>query len=162
VAKKKVFVKYKTLFKNLAVKNGYAYIGKSGSGHFVKMVHNAIEYGMMQSIAEGFDLLKQSDFNLDLQTVLKPYQAGSVIESRLIKWLSSAYVKHGADLTGVSGSAQQSGEALWAVKTAKDLNVDFNVIEDSLKARLKSQKNPGYQGKIIQALRGEFGGHYIS
>jgi 6-phosphogluconate dehydrogenase len=158
---KHVFEKYENLFKDLSVENGYAYLGKSGAGHFVKMVHNGIEYGMMQAIAEGFDILKSSEFNLDLNKVLMPYNNGSVIESRLIGWLKSAYAKHSLNLEGISGKAAHSGEGLWTIKTAREMGVDVEVIEQSFKARLKSQKSPSYQGKIIQALRGEFGGHHV-
>ena len=85
--RREVYDEYEQLFNDLSVDNGYAYMGKSGAGHFVKMVHNGIEYGMMQAIAEGFDVLRQSEFDLDLTGVTKLYNNGSVIESRLVGWL---------------------------------------------------------------------------
>jgi len=158
---KSVYKKHESLFKDLSVENGYSYLGNPGSGHFVKMVHNAIEYGFMQSLAEGFDLLKNSEFNLNLNDVLKSYNHGSVIESKLTKDLSKAYLKYGFNLIEVGGKAQSSGEALWAVKDAETKKIKFNVIKESLKARIYSQKNPNYQAKIIQALRNTFGGHSL-
>jgi 6-phosphogluconate dehydrogenase len=155
------FKKTQKLYKDLAVKDGFAYLGESGAGHYAKMVHNGIEYGMMQSIAEGFDLIKRSGFDYDIDEVLKVYSNGSVISSELIDWLRNAYEKYGEDFKGVSGKARESGEGKWAVKTAKELGIPVKIIEQSLKARLKSQKTPNYQGKIIQALRGEFGQHDV-
>lgn len=159
---KQVYDKYEMLFKDLSVDQGYSYLGKAGSGHFVKMVHNAIEYGFMQSLAEGFDLLKKSEYNLNLNNVLKTYNHGSVIESKLTKDLSKAYLKYGFNLTEIKGKAQSNGEALWAIKTAESKKVKFTVIKESLKARIYSQKTPNYQGKVVQALRNIFGGHSIN
>jgi 6-phosphogluconate dehydrogenase len=149
------------LFRDLSVNGGYEYLGESGAGHFAKMVHNGIEYGMMQSLAEGFDLMKNSGFDYDFDEVLKVYSNGSVISSSLVEWLRDAYEKHGKNLKGVSGKAQESGEGKWMVKTAKELGIPVKIIEQSLKSRLKSQKSPNYQGKVIQALRGEFGQHEV-
>lgn len=159
---KQVYKKYENLFNDLSVDQGFSYLGKSGSGHFVKMVHNAIEYGFMQSLAEGFNLLNKSDFNLNLNDVLKTYNHGSVIESKLTKDLSKAYLKYGFNLSEVSGKAQSSGEALWAIKTAESKKIKFTLIKESLKARIYSQKTPNYQGKVVQALRNIFGGHSIN
>ncbi len=149
------------LFKDLTVDNGYGYMGKSGAGHFVKMVHNGIEYGMMQSIAEGFDIVKQSDFNLNMSDVTKVYKHGSVIESKLMDWMDGAFKEYGSELGGVSGSAAATGEGKWTIEAAKKLGIPVKVIEDALAAREYSQDNPGYQGKIISALRNQFGGHAI-
>lgn len=149
------------LFKDLAVENGYAYLGKSGAGHFTKMVHNGIEYGMMQAIAEGFDVLNNSEFDLDLNEVLKPYRHGSVIESALMDWLEDAFGKYGSDLKDVSGKAQQLGEGRWTVEVAKEQGIKTEVIEKAVRFREESQNNPSYQAKIISALRGEFGNHPV-
>lgn len=151
----------KQLFVDIAVPNGYEYVGKSGAGHFVKMVHNGIEYGMMQSIAEGFALMKKSDFDLDLKQVTSVYQNGSVIESRLVGWLGKAYEEYGLDLDDISGKVNHSGEGLWTVQTAKDLDVPVEVIEKSLQFREYSQSNPSYTGKVVSALRNQFGGHNV-
>jgi 6-phosphogluconate dehydrogenase len=161
---KKLFKQYETLFANLAVDEGYGHMGRVGSGHFVKMVHNGIEYGMMQAMAEGFDLLHRGgEFNsLDLAQIARVYNHGSVIESRLMDWMRQAYERFGSELEGVSGSAQASGEGEWTVEAAKRRGVPVKVIEKALKARFKSQKEPNYQGQVIQALRHAFGGHALS
>ena len=156
---KQAFDQFEPLFMDLTVKNGYAHFGKSGSGHFVKMVHNGIEYGMMQAIAEGFDVLKSSEFNLNLEDAVKTYANGSVISSRLIDWL--AFEKYGQELEQVTGSAGQLGEGAWTLKTAEEAGIRAKVIKESIEARNYSQTNPNYQGKIISALRGEFGGHAV-
>ncbi|HEX9113114.1 MAG TPA: decarboxylating 6-phosphogluconate dehydrogenase [Nitrospirota bacterium] len=154
-----VFRKYERLFKDASVEGGYAYFGAAGAGHFVKMVHNGIEYGMMQALAEGFAVMKASPFNLDLVKIADLYNHRSVIESRLVGWLKNAYEQHGRDLSGISGSAAQSGEGMWTVEAARELGVPAPVIERALEFRIQSQKNPSYTGKIISALRNQFGGH---
>ncbi len=159
--KKEVFAKYKQLFCDLSIKNGYAYMGDSGAGHFVKMIHNGIEYGMMQAIAEGFALMKKSKFNLDLSEVAKVYEHKSVIESRLISWLNKAYAKYGEDLVGISGKVSHSGEGLWTVNAARELNIPVPVIKSALKFREQSQDNPSYTGRVLSALRNRFGKHEV-
>jgi glucose-6-phosphate 1-dehydrogenase len=163
------YEKWETLFSDASVAGGYAYFGKAGAGHFVKMVHNGIEYGMMQSIAEGFALMKKSPFKLDLQEVARLYNRGSVIESRLVGWLESGYGVFGEDLKKVSGSVAYTGEGEWTVKTGKKWKMKLPVIEDSFKFRVHSKKTPtprpdsgqGYMGKILSVLRNQFGGHSI-
>jgi len=152
---------YESLFKDLAVRNGYAYIGSTGSGHFVKMVHNGIEYGMMQALAEGFDMLQQAHFEkpLPLTAIANLYNHGSVIESRLVGWLLKGFEMYGEDLEAITGSAQASGEGLWTVETAKDMRIPVDVIEGALTARTKSCTNPNYQGQLISVMRNQFGGH---
>jgi len=156
-----VFRKYEGLFQDLSVENGYAYLGKSGAGHFVKMVHNGIEYGMMQALAEGFAVMKASPFHLDPAKIAELYNHRSVIESRLVGWLKTAYEQFGAELDGISGSAAQSGEGMWTVEAAKELGVPAPVIEGALDFRLASQKAPSYTGKVVSALRNQFGGHEV-
>ena len=131
----------------------------AGAGHFVKMVHNGIEYGMMQALAEGFAVMKASAFDLDLAKIADLYNHRSVIESRLVGWLKNAYEQHGRELSGISGSAAQSGEGQWTVDAARELGVPAPIIEGALEFRIQSQKNPSYTGKIISALRNQFGGH---
>lgn len=157
----KLFKKYENLFKDLSVDGGYKYMGSSGAGHFVKMIHNGIEYGMMQSIAEGFAILKKSKFKLDLKKVADIYNHKSVIESRLVGWLKSAYEKYGEDLKSISSTVAHTGEGEWTVKTAKELKVPAKILEESFKFRVVSKKNPSYTGKVVSALRGEFGGHSV-
>ena len=157
----KTFKKLEQLFKDISITDGYQHLGEAGAGHFVKMVHNGIEYGMMQAIAEGFAVMKKSPMKLDLLRVTDIYNHGSVIESRLIGWLKSAYEKYGQALKGISGSVAHTGEGAWTVKTAKEYKVPAPVIDDSLKYRIRSAKKPDYAGQVLSALRNQFGGHAI-
>lgn len=163
--KKENFAELETLFKDISVEKGYEYMGPVGAGHFVKMVHNGIEYGMMQAIGEGFEVLKKSDKffgqSLDLQKVASLYNHGSVIESRLVGWLEKAYTQNGLELDGISGEVKHSGEGLWTVETAQKLNVPVENIKQSLDFRVASQGNPSYTGKVVSALRNQFGGHDV-
>ncbi len=159
--KREVFEKLKPLFSDLSKKGGFEFFGKEGSGHFVKMVHNGIEYGMMQAIAEGFNLMKNSFFNLDLKKVAKVYNRGSVIQSRLIYWLQRAFEKYGTELKEVTGKVKMTGEGEWTVKTAKEWKIPVKSIELAVEFRKKTFKKPNYIGKILSALRAEFGGHSI-
>lgn len=159
---KKDYDRLSKFWKDLAVKDGYGYMGGSGAGHFVKMVHNGIEYGMMQAMAEGFDIMKHSrGFDIDLESVAKVYNHSSVIESRLMGWLHSAFKKHGTDLKPVTGRAIGTGEGKWTVNAAHCLGRIDKVIHESIKARYRSAKKPSFQGKIIMAIRNQFGGHSI-
>jgi glucose-6-phosphate 1-dehydrogenase len=158
---KEMFRRLEPLFRDLSVPGGYSYFGDAGAGHFVKMVHNGIEYGMMQSLAEGFAIMKKSPFKLDLEQVAEVYNRGSVIESKLVGWLSEAYKMYGQNLKVVSGSVAYTGEGEWTVKTGKKLKVPVPVIEDSFKFRVRSKKSPSYIGKVLSALRNRFGGHAI-
>ncbi len=159
---KETFEYYEELFKSISAPNAYAYMGRAGAGHFVKMVHNGIEYGMMQSIGEGFEVLKKSDFSLNLKEVTRIYNNKSVIESRLTAWLQKGFEEYDEDLDGISGKVSASGEGLWTVEAAKELGVPVTVIEDSLKFREQSQENPSYTGQVVSALRNQFGGHEVS
>jgi 6-phosphogluconate dehydrogenase len=159
--RKEIFRKYKNLFRDLACKGGYAYMGGPGSGHFVKMVHNGIEYGMMQALAEGFALMKASPFEFDLTQIAKLYNHKSVVESRLVGWLHNAFAQHGENLDDISGSVSQSGEGSWTVEAAQELGVPVPVIEGSLNFRIQSQAHPSYTGKILSAVRNQFGGHEV-
>ncbi|MCB9771893.1 MAG: glucose-6-phosphate dehydrogenase [Candidatus Omnitrophica bacterium] len=159
--KKADFVKIEQLFSDLALSNGYQFFEGSGAGHFVKMVHNGIEYGMMQSIAEGFAIMNKSKYNLDLTRIADIYNHGSVIESRLIQWLEDAYNIYGEDLKAISGKVQHSGEGAWTAETGKKIGLDPKIIRESLMFRKRSQKKPSYTGQIVSALRGQFGGHPV-
>jgi 6-phosphogluconate dehydrogenase len=159
---KKAFDAVKEVFKAISLKDGYLYLGKSGSGHFAKMIHNGIEYGMMQSIAEGFAILKKSGFKYDLNKLTGLYNKGSVIESRLIGWLGEAFKIYGEDLKDISGVVAHTGEADWTVEVAKTLNIETPAIDSSLQFRKNSISNPSdYKGKVLSALRNRFGGHRI-
>lgn len=160
--KKEIFEELKPLFKDIATKDGVRFFEGAGAGHFVKMVHNGIEYGMMQAIAEGFNLMQKSSYKLDLEKVAEIYSHGSVIESRLIKWLKKAFEERGQSLKEVSPKVGHTGEGEWLVKTAKKLKVPLKIIEESLKFRILSGKNPSYIGKILSALREQFGCHKVT
>jgi len=147
------------LFRDLAAPDAYGYMGTHGAGHFVKMIHNGIEYGMMQAISEGFAVMEKSGFNLDLEKISDLYNHRSVVESRLVGWLKEGFEKFGQKMEGVSGSVGASGEGEWTVEAAKDLGVPVKVIEDALAFRTASQDNPSYTGKLLQAMRNRFGGH---
>lgn len=153
--------KYIHLYEDLASPHAWKILGENGAGHFTKMVHNGIEYGMMQAIGEGFEVLKKSDFNLSLGEVAELYNHKSVVESRLIGWLFDAYKKHGKELDGISGEVSHSGEGQWTVDIAKEFGVKVDNIEQSLNFRKESKGNPSYTGKVVSALRNQFGGHNV-
>ena len=159
--KREDFEDIEKLFFDFALPDGYQFFDGAGAGHFVKMVHNGIEYGMMQAIAEGFTLLKKSKFRLDLSRVSEVYNHGSVIESRLVSWLKDAFNLYGSDLKAISGKVQQSGEGLWTVKTAREMKVNAKVIEEAVRFRYRSEKNPTFTGQVVSALRGQFGKHPV-
>jgi 6-phosphogluconate dehydrogenase len=158
---KKIFTKFETIFRDLSVPDGYRYMGRTGAGHFVKMVHNGIEYGMMQALAEGFAVMKASDFDLDLAKIADVYNHKSVIESRLVGWLQSAFERYGEDLKDITGSDAQSGEGMWTVEAGKELGIPTPIIQASLDFRIQSQVHPSYTGKLISAMRNQFGGHEV-
>ena len=159
--KKEVFQKFETVFRDLSVPDGYGYMGRTGAGHFVKMVHNGIEYGMMQALAEGFAIMKASDFELDLTKITDVYNHKSVIESRLVGWLQSAFEQYGEDLKDITGSDAQSGEGMWTVEAGKELGIPTPIIQAALDFRIQSQAHPSYTGKLISAMRNQFGGHEV-
>jgi 6-phosphogluconate dehydrogenase len=160
--KRDVYARHEALFRDLATDGGYVYAGQAGAGHFVKMVHNGIEYGMMQALAEGFAIMQVSGFDLDLAGIADLYNHRSVIESRLVGWLKKAYESYGNDLSGISGTAAQSGEGLWTVEAARELGVPAPIIQGALDFRLQSQNDPSYTGRVISALRNQFGGHAVT
>ncbi|MDA3937441.1 MAG: glucose-6-phosphate dehydrogenase [Actinomycetota bacterium] len=149
------------LFADIAAPGGYQFFEGAGAGHFVKMVHNGIEYGMMQAIAEGFQIMRQHAFRPDLLRVADVYQNTSVIESRLVGWLYNAYLEMGPDLAGASGMVGHTGEGAWTVDVAKDMGLPVPIIEGALRFRVESERNPSYAGQVLSALRNQFGGHAI-
>ncbi|MDO8610862.1 MAG: glucose-6-phosphate dehydrogenase [bacterium] len=158
----KDFKQLEQLFFDLSLPNGYQFFKGNGAGHFVKMVHTGIEYGMMQAIAEGFAVLKKSEYKLDLTRITDVYNHGSVIESKLINWLKEAFVIYGENLIPICGSVKHTGEGEWTIKTAKELGVKTKIIESALQFRIDSEKKPDYTGKVVSALRGQFGRHKVS
>jgi 6-phosphogluconate dehydrogenase len=146
------------LFKTLAPDGGYAHVGPSGAGHFVKMIHNGIEYGMLQAYGEGFELLKSSQFSLDLEQIAHLWNQGSVVRSWLLELAESALHKDPA-LASIRGYVEDSGEGRWTVAEAIEKEVPAPVLTLSLFARYASRQEDSFSAKIIAALRNEFGGH---
>jgi len=155
-----VFKYIKNLFKDISVENGYLYTGKAGSGHFVKMVHNGIEYGMMQAIAEGFEILEKSQFDLDFKEIARVWNNGSVIRGWLMELTEKAFSKD-PKLEGIKGVMFSSGEGLWTVQEALSLKIPAPVITDALYMRYRSEMEDTFSGKVVAALRNEFGGHEV-
>jgi 6-phosphogluconate dehydrogenase len=158
--KKDVFDYCEPLFKSISVPNGYLYCGKSGSGHFTKMVHNGIEYGMMQSIAEGLEVLHKYDSEVNLAAVSKVWNHGSVVRSWLMELTQHALEKD-ENLESIKGIMHSSGEGKWTVETALELGVPTPVITMSLLTRYRSQQVDTFSGRVVAALRNEFGGHAV-
>ncbi|SEL15882.1 6-phosphogluconate dehydrogenase [Paenibacillus sp. cl141a] len=155
-----VFSGVEPLFKDMAVENGYLYAGESGSGHFLKMVHNGIEYGMMQSIAEGFEVLEKSAFDFNYEDVARVWSNGSVIRSWLMELTQNAFSKD-PKLEGIKGVMKSSGEGKWTVETALEVQASAPVIAMSLFMRYRSLDQDTFHGKVVAALRNEFGGHAV-
>ena len=149
------------IFKTLAPPDGYAHMGPPGSGHYVKMIHNGIEYGALQAYAEGYEILHASkDFRLDLHKIAAVWNRGSVVRSWLNELAERAFEKD-ADLANLRGYVEDSGEGRWTVQEAIDLDVPAPVITLSLLARLRSRQQDSFSAKVIAALRNEFGGHAV-
>jgi len=148
------------IFKTLAPENGYAHVGAAGAGHYVKMVHNGIEYGLMQAYAEGFEIMKTSPYGLDLQKISSIWGQGSVVRSWLLELLTDALTKD-PDLKSIKGWVEDSGEGRWTVQASIDQNVPAPIITLSLQARFRSRQDESYGAKILAALRNEFGGHAV-
>lgn len=157
---REVFSRIEPLFKDMAVENGYLYAGESGSGHFLKMVHNGIEYGMMQSIAEGFEVLEKSAFDYNYEDVARVWSNGSVIRSWLMELTQNAFSKD-PKLEGIKGVMHSSGEGRWTVETALEVQASAPVIALSLFMRYRSLDQDTFHGKVVAALRNEFGGHAV-
>lgn len=150
----------KPIFESLAPENGYTYCGESGSGHLVKMVHNGIEYGMMQAYAEGFEIMKNSPYDISLEKVAQTWIQGSVVRSWLLELISNA-LNQNTDLDGIKDYVEDSGEGRWTVQTAIDFNVPAQVITSSLFARFQSRQESSFAMKLVAAMRNQFGGHSI-
>jgi 6-phosphogluconate dehydrogenase len=157
---REIFNRLEPLFHDLSVENGYSYVGPVGSGHFLKMVHNGIEYGMMAAIGEGFEVLEKSEFNYDYEKVAKVWNNGSVIRSWLMELTENAFSKD-AKLDEIKGVMHSSGEGKWTIETALDLQVATPVIAMSLLMRYRSLEDDTFTGKVVAALRNEFGGHEL-
>jgi 6-phosphogluconate dehydrogenase len=148
-------------FKSLAPEDGYAHVGPSGAGHFVKMVHNGIEYGLMQAYAEGFDVMHASEFDLDLHEIAGIWRYGSVVRSWLLELLHTALENEGNELEHIAGYVEDSGEGRWTVFEAINESVPAPVISAALYARFASREDESFAAKINAALRNQFGGHAV-
>ena len=156
-----VFKKLEEVFWKICVRDGYSYIGRSGSGHYVKMVHNGIEYGMLQAMGEGFEVIQKSDFDIDFEQLSKVWSNGSVIRGWLMELCQRAFEKD-PSLEDVKGVIDSSGEGLWTVEEALRLQVPTSVIAQSLFARYYSKDADSFSAKVIASLRNEFGGHSLA
>jgi 6-phosphogluconate dehydrogenase len=148
------------VFRTLAPENGFVYCGESGSGHLVKMVHNGIEYGMMQAFAEGFEIMEKSPFQIDLTKVADAWQYGSVVRSWLLELAVNAF-KDDPKLDKLEDFVQDSGEGRWTIQTAMELDVPAHVITASLFNRFRSRQDESFAMKVLAALRNQFGGHAV-
>jgi 6-phosphogluconate dehydrogenase len=149
------------VFEALAPADGFAHVGPSGAGHFVKMVHNGIEYGLMTAYAEGFEILRGSDLGLDLEQVAGIWRHGSVVRSWLLDLLHRAFEQEGSELAGIRGWVADSGEGRWTVQAAIDEDVPAPVITAALYARFASRQEESFAAKVNAALRNQFGGHAV-
>lgn len=159
-AEDEVFKYIEPIIKDISIKNGYLHTGKNGTGHFVKMVHNGIEYGMLQAIGEGFEVLEKSKFDFDYKEIARVWNHGSVIRGWLMELMIDAFKKD-PKLEAIKGVMHSSGEGLWTVQEALELKVPVPVIAESLFMRYRSEENDTFAGKVVAALRNEFGGHAV-
>jgi len=149
------------VFVALAPKDGYAHVGPSGAGHFAKMVHNGIEYGLMQAYGEGFEVLRASEFELDLEQIAGIWRYGSVVRSWLLELLYAAFEQEGSGLERIKGYVEDSGEGRWTILEAINEDVPVPVITAALFARFASRQEESFAAKVEAALRNQFGGHAV-
>jgi 6-phosphogluconate dehydrogenase len=149
------------VFTTLAPEGGYLHVGGPGAGHYVKMVHNGIEYGLMQAYAEGFEIMHASDYELDLAGISELWMHGSVVRSWLLELAGRAFRSNGQDLEKLKGWVADSGEGRWTVQEAIDKDVPAPIITLSLQTRFRSRQDDSYGAKVLAALRNEFGGHAV-
>jgi 6-phosphogluconate dehydrogenase len=149
------------VFRDLAPEDGYAHVGAAGAGHFTKMVHNGIEYGLMQAYAEGFEVMKASEFDLDLHEIAGIWRYGSVVRSWLLELLHAAFEKEGGELEKIRGYVEDSGEGRWTIAEAIAEDVPVPVITAALFARFASRQDESFAAKVNAALRNQFGGHAV-
>src|SRR5437870_1512877 len=155
------FQQAEPIFKSLAPTDGYAHVGPSGAGHFTKMVHNGIEYGLMQAYAEGFEVMEKSEFGLDLHEIAGIWRYGSVVRSWLLELLHAAFEQEGSHLEKIRGYVEDSGEGRWTIHEAIAEDVPVPVITAALYARFASRQDESFAAKVNAALRNQFGGHAV-
>jgi len=149
----------KNIYEDLAIADGFAYLGESGAGHYVKMVHNGIEYGMMSAIAEGFEAMKGSNLEINLEEVAKVYSHGSIVESKLIKWLEEAYNEKNY-LENISGEVPKGETEEEMKKLLSESKMPS--LKNAIEIREQTRSKPSYAGKLISAMRNKFGGHSVN
>jgi len=160
--KREVFDRLEPAIRSLAPDGGYLYCGPAGAGHYVKMVHNGIEYGLMQAYGEGFDVMHASAYGLDLAAIAKLWNNGSVIRSWLLELAGDAFTREGNDLSDIRGWVADSGEGRWTVAEAIEHDVPAPIITLSLLQRFRSRRDPdSFSDRVLAALRNEFGGHAV-
>ena len=157
---KEAFARNESIFRTLAPKDGYAHVGGPGMGHFTKMVHNGIEYGMMQAYAEGFEILRAANPDLDLQQIAHLWNQGSVVRSWLLELAERAFAAD-PDLSAIQGFVQDSGEGRWTIQAAMEHDVPAPIITEALFTRFRSRQQDSFQAKVLAALRAQFGGHAV-
>ncbi|MBE3557908.1 MAG: decarboxylating 6-phosphogluconate dehydrogenase [Ktedonobacteraceae bacterium] len=155
-----VFQHVEPILKSLAPKDGYLHCGPAGAGHFVKMVHNGIEYGLMQAYGEGFEILQASQYDFDLRAIAHLWNQGSVVRSWLLELAERAFAED-RDLSRIKGYVEDSGEGRWTVQQAIDTNVPAPIITLSLLERFRSRQDESFSAKVLAALRNQFGGHAV-
>jgi len=148
-------------FRTLAPEDGYAHVGPPGAGHFAKMIHNGVEYGLMQAYAEGFEIMQHSEYPYDLSEVAGIWRYGSVVRSWLLELLYEAFETHGSALDGIAGYVEDSGEGRWTINEAINESVPAPVISAALFARFASRQDINFAAKVSAALRNQFGGHAV-
>ena len=149
------------IFRSLAPADGYLHAGPAGAGHYVKMIHNGIEYGLMQAYAEGFEIMHASEYPLDLAAISDLWNHGSVVRSWLLELATLAFRANGEDLGNLKGWVADSGEGRWTVQEAIDRDVPAPIITLALQTRFRSRQDDSYGAKVLAALRNEFGGHAV-
>lgn len=155
------FERIEPVLEALAPEDGYAHVGDNGTGHFVKMIHNAIEYAMLEAIGEGFEALESSDFDLDLRQIAELWTRGSVIRSWLLELLARAFREEGGDLEAIAPFVEESGTGRWTTLWAVEQGVPVPAIAQALFERFASQRDDRFSHKVVAALRNQFGGHAV-
>jgi 6-phosphogluconate dehydrogenase len=158
---KEVYESLVPLFESLSVPNGFQYTGPAGSGHYVKMVHNSVEYGFLQAMGEGFEMIKKGPYeNLNIRDVARIWNTGSVIESKIMRLALQAFEKD-QTLDGVKGYIEDNGEAQWTIETALQYKIPVTTLAHSLFVRYRTRQDDSFAAKVVAVLRNQFGGHAI-
>lgn len=158
---KEAFERAEPIFQTLAPPEGYRHVGPSGAGHFAKMIHNGIEYGMLQAYGEGFEILEASEYDFDLSDIAHLWNRGSVVRSWMLELAEQAFTMEGDELATIKGYVEDSGEGRWTVLEAIERDIPAPILTHSLLARFASRQSESFSAKVIAALRRQFGGHAV-